>query len=371
MTAAGPARLLGMLLLLIAGVALPRDASAHEPGSTRVDVIVEATGAVSMLVPVDPVMLWRLRELDAGRVPAGRPDLSTLRGERREYEVMVQRAVQLHADGTPLPLVVQASDWSDSTMQVSTDTGVASVLVTLSTRLPPGTRAMTWSYALPVGPYPLRVLQPGRAEPQATWVVGDRTSVPLSLAPVGHLALARQYVWLGIVHILPRGLDHILFVLSLFLLAPRWRALLAQVSAFTAAHTLSLAATMVGWVSLPSSLVEPLIAASIVWVALENVWKPTLSRTRVAVVFLFGLLHGAGFAGVLADLGLPAGARILALFAFNAGVEVGQALVLVAAFATTAVVMSRPRTYRTWVAVPASLVIAAVGVYWTVERILA
>ena len=96
---------------------------------------------------------------------------------------------------------------------------------------------------------------------------------------------------------------------------------------------------------------------------------PELSRSRIAVVFLFGLLHGAGFAGVLGELGLPAGARILALLAFNIGVEAGQALVLLAAFACTAVLLRRPRSYRTWVVVPASFVIALVGLYWTVERV--
>ena len=229
---------------------------------------------------------------------------------------------------------------------------------------------MTWRYGLPLGAYPLRVLQPGRAAPLALWVVGANSTTPVPLTPLGTIALARQYVWLGLVHIVPRGLDHILFVLSLFLLAPHWRSLLAQVSAFTVAHTVTLGATMVGWISLPSLVVEPLIAASIAWVAIENVWRPTLSRTRVAVVFLFGLLHGAGFAGILTELGLPAGARVLALLAFNLGVEAGQGLVLLAAFACTAALLRRPRTYRTWVVVPASLVIAAIGLYWTVQRVL-
>jgi hypothetical protein len=174
---------------------------------------------------------------------------------------------------------------------------------------------------------------------------------------------------MGLIHIVPRGLDHILFVLSLFLLAPRWRSLFAQVSAFTLAHTATLGATIIGGISLPALIVEPLIAVSIAWVAFENIWRPELSRSRIAVVFLFGLLHGAGFAGVLGELGLPAGARILALLAFNIGVEVGQALVVLAAFACTAVLLHRPRTYRTWVVVPASLVIALIGLYWTIERV--
>jgi len=341
---------------------------AHEPGSTRVDIEIAADGMATIVVPVDLVVVWRHRELEAGRIPGTRPSAAVLLADADAYADTVRRAIDLRADGSALPLAIVASDWSDQSREVSRSARTPFLVVTFTSRVPTGPSALTWRYDLPVGAYPLRVLQPGRADPQVTWVVGARRTAPVPLAAVGTFALARAYTWLGLIHIVPRGLDHILFVLSLFLLAPRWRSLLAQVSAFTVAHTVTLGATMMGWIDLPPLLVEPLIAVSIAWVALENIWRPELSRSRVAVVFLFGLLHGAGFAGVLGELGLPAGARILALLAFNIGVETGQALVLLAAFACTAVLLRRPRTYRTWVVVPASLVIALVGLYWTVER---
>ena len=342
---------------------------AHEPGSTRVDIEIAADGMTTIVMPVDAVAVWRHDELAAGRIPAAPPTMAELRSQAGAYADTVRRAIDLGADGASLPLAFEASDWSDQLGAGSPGSRVSLVVMTFTSRVPTGTRALTWRYDLPVGAYPLRVLQPGRADPHVTWVVGARGTAPVPLAGVGTLALARSYTWLGLVHIVPRGLDHILFVLSLFLLAPRWRALLAQVSAFTLAHTVTLGATMIGWISLPALLVEPLIAVSIAWVALENIWRPELSRSRMAVVFLFGLLHGAGFAGVLGELGLPAGARILALLAFNIGVEAGQALVLLAAFACTAVLLRRPRSYRRWVVVPASFVIALVGLYWTVERV--
>lgn len=342
---------------------------AHEPGSTRVDVAIAADGIVAIAVPVDPLALWRQRELDEGHVPASSPSPVALRTQRDALAETVRQAIDVGVDGTPVALEVAATEWSDG---LRTDQGGAltpSMLVTLKGHVAPGAKTLTWRYGVPIGTYPLRVQQPGR-EPQVLWVVGASRSLPVTLVQMGTSALAGQYMWLGLVHIVPRGLDHILFVLSLFLLAPHWRSLLTQVSAFTVAHTVTLGATMVGVIRLPSAVVEPLIAVSIAWVALENVWRPTMSRTRIAVVFLFGLLHGAGFAGVLTELGLPTGARLMALLAFNVGVEAGQALVLLAAFVCTAALLRHPRAYRAWVVVPASLVIALAGLYWTVERVL-
>lgn len=178
-----------------------------------------------------------------------------------------------------------------------------------------------------------------------------------------------RYLVLGFEHILPHGLDHILFVLGLFLLSPKLAPLLWQVTAFTVAHSITLALAAFNVVSLPPSVVEPLIALSITYVAVENVLTPDLKRWRPLVVFAFGLLHGLGFAGVLADIGLPRGEFLLSLAAFNLGVEVGQVAVIALAF--LAVGAFRQRTwYRRAVIVPASIVIAAVGAWWTVERIL-
>lgn len=163
-------------------------------------------------------------------------------------------------------------------------------------------------------------------------------------------------------------MDHILFVLGLFFLSTRLGPLIWQVSAFTLAHTVTLALGALGWVNVPGSIVEPLIAASIVYVAVENVLTSGLSPWRPVVIFGFGLLHGLGFASVLGDFGLPAGQFIPALIGFNVGVEVGQLTVIAIAFVLVGWAIKRS-WYRQAIAVPASCVIAAVGAYWFVERV--
>ena len=181
--------------------------------------------------------------------------------------------------------------------------------------------------------------------------------------------MAREYLSLGFEHILPKGLDHILFVLGLYLLSARLAPLLWQVTAFTVAHTLTLALSMYGVVSLPPTVVEPLIAVSIAYVAVENMLMSELKPWRALVVFGFGLLHGLGFAGVLRDLGLPAGRFVTALVTFNLGVELGQLAVIGLAF--LAVGWFHRRTwYRDRIVIPASAIIAAVGGYWAVARLL-
>lgn len=136
------------------------------------------------------------------------------------------------------------------------------------------------------------------------------------------------YIPVGFDHIVPKGLDHILFVLGLFFLSTRLRPLLLQVSLFTLAHTITLALAGLGYVSVPGSIVEPLIAASIVFVAVENIWARGISRWRPFVIFGFGLLHGLGFASVLGEFGLPENTFVAALIGFNVGVEIGQLAVI-------------------------------------------
>ncbi|MFQ6548212.1 HupE/UreJ family protein [Aestuariibius sp. 2305UL40-4] len=149
-------------------------------------------------------------------------------------------------------------------------------------------------------------------------------------------AVFADYIGVGFDHIIPLGLDHILFVLGLFFLAQRVGPLLWQVTAFTLAHTITLALAALGIVNVPPEIVEPIIAASIVYVAVENILTPGLKPWRPAVVFAFGLLHGLGFASVLGEFGLPESAFIPALIGFNVGVEVGQLVVIAVAFAVSA-----------------------------------
>ena len=174
----------------------------------------------------------------------------------------------------------------------------------------------------------------------------------------------------GVEHIIPKGLDHILFVLGLFLLSTRLRPLLLQISVFTAAHTITLGLAATGYVSVPGSIVEPLIAFSIAWVAIENLFHDRLNFVRLLVVFAFGLLHGLGFAAVFGELDLPTGQFFLTLVSFNVGVEVGQLGVIAAAFALVFWARNKP-FYRPWIVRPASIGIAIVGIYWGVERLIA
>ncbi|ANM31472.1 hypothetical protein ABI59_20730 [Acidobacteria bacterium Mor1] len=199
-------------------------------------------------------------------------------------------------------------------------------------------------------------------------------SAPFSLAehrapPPSTWTVATRYLQLGFEHILPKGLDHILFVLGLFLLSRELKPLLWQITAFTLAHTATLALATLGVVELPSRLVETLIAASIVYVALENLFTEELRPHRTALVFAFGLLHGLGFAGVLQELGLPEGELAVALIGFNVGVELGQIAVVALALLLVGWFRKNP-SYRKWVVVPVSIVIAGIALYWTVSRAL-
>ena len=234
-------------------------------------------------------------------------------------------------------------------------------------------RQLRWFYGIVADPYPLIVT---RADGQVytEWIGGTVWSRPIDLSgqfiPQTRWDIVREYLRLGFLHILPKGLDHILFMLGLFLLSTRLGPLLWQVTAFTLAHSITLGLSIYGVVSLPPAIVEPLIALSIAYVAVENLVTPRLSPWRVVVVFLFGLLHGLGFAGVLRELGLPRAEFLTALLAFNVGVELGQLTVI----GSAALVLWRfigRAWYRPGVVIPGSLAIAAVGVYWTVIRGLA
>jgi hypothetical protein len=184
----------------------------------------------------------------------------------------------------------------------------------------------------------------------------------------GTWSAATRYLQLGISHIVPDGLDHALFVFGLFLLSTRVRALLWQISAFTAAHTITLALAGAGIITLSSTIVEPLIALSITYVAIENLLTDRMTSWRPTIVFCFGLLHGLGFAGALSDLGLPTNQFLISLLAFNTGVEIGQLTILMAVFLLIGWAQHR-RWYRPRVSMPCSLAIALVGLYWFLKRI--
>jgi len=211
---------------------------------------------------------------------------------------------------------------------------------------------------------------------RSRWLVARQTSPALPLTPVEGVAGARTLPWgelldygrAGFVHILPVGLDHLLFVLLLYLAAHSHRQLIAQISLFTLAHSATLILASYRIVEVPGAIVEPLIAASIIWVALENLRGEAFGAARYSLVFAFGLLHGLGFAGALAELGLPQGHFLLVLLAFNAGVEAGQ-LAFLLLLALLLGWYRRARGYRRRVVMPLSTLSALVAGFWLAQRI--
>ncbi|HMC98563.1 MAG TPA: HupE/UreJ family protein [Ferruginibacter sp.] len=177
------------------------------------------------------------------------------------------------------------------------------------------------------------------------------------------------YLKLGYTHILPLGLDHILFVLSLFLLSPKLKPVLWQATAFTVAHSVTLGLAMYKVITPSPQIVEPIIALSIMYVALENIFSPRLKKSRIGIVFLFGLVHGLGFANALAGLGLPQNSYLSSLLMFNLGVELGQITVILGAFLLFGYWFGQKPYYRKYIVIPLSIMIALIAAYWTVQRI--
>jgi len=186
----------------------------------------------------------------------------------------------------------------------------------------------------------------------------------------GTAEIARAYVVLGIEHILS-GIDHLLFVIGLLFLVGFRRRLIGTISAFTLAHSLTLACSVLGWIALRPAAVEAVIAMSIVLVACEALReRETLARRMPALVsFLFGLVHGLGFAGALKNIGLPQSHLPLALLTFNIGVEIGQLMTVLAAYAVVRLPVSRRVLGRA--RTPALYAIGIVAAYWSWSRIAA
>ena len=240
----------------------------------------------------------------------------------------------------------------------------------LTGEIPSGAPGLTLHWPQRSGGLVLR--QQGVEDPYTGFLQGGETSPLIPLkggAALGPWEVFVDYIPVGFDHILPKGADHILFVLGLFFLSARLGPLLWQISAFTVAHTVTLALGATGVVQISPAIVEPLIAASIVWVAVENIFVRRLHAWRTLLVFGFGLLHGLGFAGVLGEFGLPPHQFVAALLGFNIGVELGQLTVIAIAFVTVGLWFGRHPKYRGRVAIPASLTIALVGAYWFVERV--
>ena len=245
--------------------------------------------------------------------------------------------------------------------------------VTIGGALPDGATEMQFSWSSAFGAVVFRTEANENGEGYSAYLTGGEASAAIPVAGGAVMSAGEaflDYLWVGFEHILPLGLDHILFVIGLFLLSTALRPLLIQITAFTLAHTVTLALGALGYISIPGSIVEPLIALSITAVAVENVLSDRLHRWRPVVVFLFGLLHGLGFAGVLSEFGFAPGQFVASLVAFNIGVEIGQLVVIAICFLAVGLWFGKRDWYRPWIVFPASLAIGGYSFGWFIERSL-
>jgi hydrogenase/urease accessory protein HupE len=207
------------------------------------------------------------------------------------------------------------------------------------------------------------------------WIERLTPGAPRATIPAGQSAwtVAATYLKLGVEHIL-LGVDHLLFVLALILIARNTRELIKAITAFTVAHSITLAAAALGFVHVPPKPVEAAIALSIAFVALEIVRArdddPGIAtRAPWLVAFSFGLLHGFGFAGALSEIGLPAAHIPAALLFFNVGVEIGQLLFIGVVLSLAALVRLTRRPLPHWAALVPPYLIGSVAMFWVIQRV--
>jgi hypothetical protein len=383
------------LAMALLGLAAAAAARAHTLNLTQVLVSFDGPGTVAIKIDLDLTVML------------GSPDLyyrfSTDPPERQlaTLDRLVPRvlgSLRLSCGGTPLRPVFKGFTLPDATQADYLDASMSKLTsLRFVAELPANRQPLLLE--VPFGAeidYPVaytvqipsarisitRWIEAGMRESEPfAWVDRVGGAAPSAAAQTGpakerfdvdSMPWPRQlalYLRLGFRHIVPNGADHILFVLGLFFLGITWRKLLAQTTVFTVAHATTLFLSTYGIFRLPSRYVEPAIALSIAFIAIENVVSPRLRAGRLAVVFGFGLIHGLGFASSLRDVPFPKHDFIVALLGFNFGVDAGQLFVIAVAF--LAVGRFRNRTwFRSRIAIPCSLAIAATGLFWAGERIL-
>lgn len=362
-------------LLALAGL-IARGADAHEMQPSVLEFAVE-DGQLRMTV--ETALEALIAGIDLGEVTdTNQSELSgdydalralppeALEAEARRFFPAFAERLRLHAGETDLMPVLEAVEVPP--VGDLEQARLSRLKMTAALPQPPGPLIVGWDASFG----PLVVRQIGVEEPYTALLQNGAASEPIDLRGGSALGAWESFVFyiaVGFDHIVPKGLDHILFVLGLFFLSLHLRPLLWQVTSFTVAHTITLALGTLGIVNLPAEIVEPLIALSIVYVGVENVLSRGLSPWRPAVVFLFGLLHGLGFASVLQDFGLSTSQFVSGLIGFNLGVELGQLAVIAAAFLVVGLWFGRKPWYRSRIANPASILIAAVGAWWAFERV--
>lgn len=358
----GLAHVRALIVVTVAASLVATAASAHEIGTTRVRVRFYKDHTFQIDVVTAPMSLLRKLEGAAGlpRAPQLPPTLLRQRLQAQGTRFASKCEIRFGQQAVHPRIEMHVDDYAAD--------------IRLIGEIPSTPGDFTWQYGWTYSSYVISMSNDGIKE-SLQWLEADQRSQPFALAaevvPPTRMQVMRQYLLLGFTHIVPYGLDHILFVTGIFLLTTKLRPILIQVTAFTIAHSITLGLTIYGLVSLSPRILEPAIALSIAYVAIENVTTSELKPWRVAIVFAFGLLHGMGFAGVLKELGLPRSEFLTALVTFNLGVEAGQLTVIAVIFCTFSYWFRSKTWYRTRFVVPASILIACIGIFWTVQRIVA
>ena len=363
--------------LLIVPIAWAPAALAHPLTFTETTLTLRTDGTfqVDLVYDLDALALGAPLDTDDAELVAALERLSPAELDTRldRLRRLFARRLRVRFDDEPAPFDVAFPEYGTRRAAEAVIPTVLGLTARLTGTIPDQATQVDFFASRAFADVHLTVVDQTRDVEVRSVLERGARSDPFELAgpvtPPRRAEVARRYLGLGFVHIVPEGLDHILFVLGLFLLSARLRPLVWQVTAFTVAHALTLTLSTLGTFALSPRLVEPLIAMSIAYVAIENVITDRLQPWRPAVVFLFGLLHGLGFAGVLREVGIPDHERLLALVTFNVGIELGQMAVIGAALASFGWFRGRG-WYRARLVIPVSAGIAVVGLVWTVERAL-
>jgi hydrogenase/urease accessory protein HupE len=373
--------LLGLLLPTI--IPAPVLADIVKPALVEISVNTNGTYKVEVRASIEALLTGinsRYRNTQDAPNAAAYDELRVLQAGdlQAAFEPFKQRfteTIRLEFDQQPAPLTVTRVEIPEPGY-----TKVPRIsVIYLEGELDRSVRSVTWYYPQAFGDNAVRVRQIDSVNEKWhwsdwQWLRKDEASKPFSLTevftqqPVS--AVIKTYLLAGFEHILPKGLDHILFILGIFLFSVKLRPLLWQVTMFTVAHTITLGMSTSGIVSLPANIVEPLIALSIAYIGVENIFARSLHNSRLLLVFGFGLLHGMGFASVLQDFGMPDHAFLTALLSFNVGVELGQLAVISLAFLTVGLWFGKRSWYHHVIVTTGSATIAVVGLYWTYDRIV-
>ena len=371
------------LLWVIAALASPTWADVVKPALVEISIYTDGTYHIEVRASLEALLTGinaRYRNTRDAPHAAAYDELRVLPANKlaaafKPFEQDFTQLVELIFDDEHIPLSIARLDIPEPGYPKVPRISV----ITLEGDIDRSVKTVSWYYPARFGDNAVRVRQVDETNEKWhwsdwQWLRKDEHSTPFSLTEVFTRQSTTQviatYLVLGFEHILPKGLDHILFILGIFLLSTHMRPLLWQVTMFTVAHTITLGLSMHGDISLPANIVEPLIALSIAYIGAENMFAHSLHKSRLVIVFLFGLLHGMGFASVLADFGMPANAFMTALISFNVGVELGQLAVILLAFLTVGLWFGNKPWYRPVIVVPCSLVIAVTGLYWTWDRIV-